>query len=159
MASTILFSTHSSHAFDPGDWQIDVMDLWALGGDGTNRPVCVDRYSPMQSMSMTHTPPGNGGINAEIVRMWTTDAMKQTIDADADCLILTGDQMDADGNWIEALRPRSGTIKNPEFAAVRNFMVRQGFDQAGADSCIGQNAGGRTRQEILDQFLVCLGAL
>ena len=61
--------------------------------------------------------------------------------------------------WVETLRPRSEPITSPEFSAVRNFMVRQGFDEAGSDACIGQNADGRTRQEILDQFLVCLGAL
>lgn len=147
-------------------WRLQIFGYWTQTVDSTgtrNSITLTDRYAMRCQAKRNLSNIGaiilDGSKNIDIWECDTDDATKLLIDADADFLILSGDQMDASGNWVETIRPLSEGITSPEFNAVRNFMVSKGFDSAGADSCIGQNAGGRTRQQILDDFIVCLGGL
>lgn len=147
-------------------WRMHIFGFWnttTVGGAVRNKIAITDEYEMKCSALRDLTNIGatilDGTINIEIWDCETDDATKQLIEADADYLILFGDQMNANNTWVETLRPRSEAITNPEFNAVRNFLVKQGFDSNGVDSCIGQNPNGRTRQEVEDDFLVCIGAI
>lgn len=212
------------------DWKIWVFAHWERtdNGDGTfhNEISVSDAYPSecgvIRSIDNVGTTLLDGTINAEVYECLVDTATKDLIDADADYMLLFGDEygdtstcsdptyttqvdcetnhsycsnndpqdnnptkcgsavcyVDSFGNdvpcewiteprgfwtvsegWAESLRPKSDEITSPEFTAVRNYMTRQGWNENGVDSCIGQQANGRSRWQIMEEALACIDAL
>jgi hypothetical protein len=149
-----------------GCWQIEVLAFWTQSTiNGTTRNhISVNETYPGKCVVMRDlTNVGHtildGVINAEIFECWYNDATKDLIDADSNYLIVTGSQLQEGTGWMNTLRPKSEAITSPEFSYVRNWMTARGWNTNGADSCIGKNKAGRTRGEILETLLGCIGDL
>lgn len=165
-AMLILPLQANAACMEPGCWKIEVLAFWTQSTENGTimNSIPVNKEYPgrckvMRDLTNIGSTILDGTINAEILQCWYNDATMQLIDADPDYLIVTGDQYQDGVGWVETLRPKSENITSPEFSYVRSWMTARGWDTNGADSCIGQNRAGRTRGEILETLLGCIGEL
>lgn len=87
-----------------------------------------------------------------VCAVWVTcdDTMLAAIDADPRFRVL----------YDSGSRLASRTLNNPQFNAIRNFLInRLGFTSAQVDAAIGTSHGGRTVAQIVDALIAYIRTL